>query len=412
MVGSIDIKINSQFPNMPLKPVWSFKDSPSNFRIFNLPEKVGSWEINKVYLQAGYPDNSIKTVECVKSKIDSHFGFGGTSVWVGTIDGCSTIGKSSSGFTVFADGLDENGNDVQGYVLGKADLYIMDNSPFIQPSTTSYQVRYFESQPSNPNIGDCYLSNRVLNIWNGNSWISTGSNITKVSQLENDANYQNATQVQSAINNAGFLTSLNYATVEKDFANQNYLDNNAVNAIYLPIGVDNQNRNWERKYIDEANISAPQDYCYLCSNGTLYVCNNGMGLWQLYEYQYDDETEEYEWVEIDSADSTSLTDTQIVFESSNLTLNITHSFIGNLVFPDFENGKARDFLFYLETDVDEISVFFSNAESDDTPITYLSNDDDVFVFETGKTIMAFSEISPHTFLVNKQKLNVVSQQGG
>ena len=137
-----------------------------------------------------------------------------------------------------------------------------------------------------------------------------------------------------------------------------------------------------------------------------------MGVWQLYEYQYDDETEEYEWVEIDSADSTSLTDTQIVFESSNLTLNITHSFIGNLVFPDFENGKARDFLFYLETDVDEISVFFSHAESDDTPITYLSNDEDVFVFETGKTVMAFSEISPHTFLVNKQKLNVVTQSQG
>lgn len=409
MLGKIDIKINAQNPNMPIAPIWSFKGSPSSFRIVNLPPKIGDWEITKVYLQAEYPDNTIKSVECVKNKIDSKWGFGGTYIWVGTINGCSTIGKSSNGFTVFADGIDENGNDVQGYVLGKADLYIMENSPFIQPSTTSYQVRYFESQPSNPNIGDCYLSNGVLNIWNGTSWISTGSNITKVSQLENDANYQNATQVQTAINNAGFLTSLNYATVEKDFANQNYFDNNAVNHICLPIGVDNQNRNWERKYIDDADASAPQDYCYLCSNGTLYVCNNGMGVWRLYDYEYDDETEQYEWVEIDNADSTSLTDAQIVFESSNLTLNITHSFIGNLILPDYENEKARDFLFYLDTDVDEIDIYFPPRENDDTPITYLSNDEDVFVFETGKTVMAFSEISPHTFLVNKQKLNVVTR---
>ena len=157
MVGNIDIKINSQFPNMPLKPIWSFKNSPSNFRVLNIPEKVGSWEINKVYIQLEYPDNSIKSVECVKTKIDSHFGFGGSYVYVGTVEGCGTVGKSSNGFTIFADGIDENGNDVQGYVLGKADLYIMDNSPFIQPSVASYQVRYFDSQPQNPNIGDTYF---------------------------------------------------------------------------------------------------------------------------------------------------------------------------------------------------------------------------------------------------------------
>ena len=64
-----------------------------------------------------------------------------------------------------------------------------------------------------------------------------------------------------------------------------------------------------------------------------------------------------------------------------------------------------------------MSITFSDEDHNEEwthtyPMVYLSDDDEIFEFETGKTIMAFSEISPHTFLVNKQKLEVVTKSQG
>lgn len=127
MIGTISIECNAKNPNMPLHPLRAYVNSPSSLRITNVPRKIGKWNINKVTIVAIYPDSTSQTAECVLT--------GG--VWVGTIEGSTTAGTLTQGYTILADGVDENGNDVTGYVLGKGDVEIMkaDGVPEPEPAT-------------------------------------------------------------------------------------------------------------------------------------------------------------------------------------------------------------------------------------------------------------------------------------
>ena len=133
MIGTISIECNAKNPNMPLHPLRAYINSPSSLRITNVPRKIGKWNINKVTIVAIYPDSTSQTAECVLT--------GG--VWVGTIEGSTTAGTLTQGYTILADGVDENGNDVTGYVLGKGDVEIMQSSstPEPEPSTTFVRLQ-------------------------------------------------------------------------------------------------------------------------------------------------------------------------------------------------------------------------------------------------------------------------------
>ena len=50
MIGTIDIKCNAAHPNLPLSPLYTFKNSPSSIRVMDVPKKVGNWSIDKVAL--------------------------------------------------------------------------------------------------------------------------------------------------------------------------------------------------------------------------------------------------------------------------------------------------------------------------------------------------------------------------
>lgn len=77
-------------------------------------------------MTATYPDKTRKTAQCVLA--------GG--VWVGTIEGSQASGTCTNGYTVIADGIDENGNHVRGYVLGRGDVEILkeDGTPIEDPT--------------------------------------------------------------------------------------------------------------------------------------------------------------------------------------------------------------------------------------------------------------------------------------
>ena len=77
-------------------------------------------------MTATYPDKTQKTAQCVL--------VGG--VWVGTIEGSPASGTCTNGYTVIADGIDENGNPVSGYVLGRGDVEILkeDGTPIEDPT--------------------------------------------------------------------------------------------------------------------------------------------------------------------------------------------------------------------------------------------------------------------------------------
>ena len=84
MIAIVPVEIQAANPSMPLYPWRAYVNSPSSLRVRNVPRKVGNWIIDRVYVTAAYPDNSIKTADCVL--------VGG--VWVCTIEGSSSSGES------------------------------------------------------------------------------------------------------------------------------------------------------------------------------------------------------------------------------------------------------------------------------------------------------------------------------
>lgn len=77
-------------------------------------------------------------------------------MWVGTIEGCSATGIVENGFTVFANGTDENGNAVNGYVLGKGLIQILDADSALKPDQPLKYVHLFNEEPTSPKDGDLY----------------------------------------------------------------------------------------------------------------------------------------------------------------------------------------------------------------------------------------------------------------
>lgn len=108
-----------------------------------------------MFVTVAYPDNTVKTVECALT--------GGC--YVATFDGCPVCGKVENGLTISADGIDEKGNAVTGYALGKGDIDIMDARDRISPGKTLYYVRLFDDEPDAPKKGDMYKKDGNYVVW-------------------------------------------------------------------------------------------------------------------------------------------------------------------------------------------------------------------------------------------------------
>ena len=144
MIGTLDVECQAKNPNLPLAPMTAFVNSPSSLRIRNVPKRIGDWCIRNVYIACVYPDSSTQSVQCIL--------VGG--IWVGTIQGTTTSGTSKNGYTIFADGTDENGNNVTGYVLGKGDIEILEADGTPSPDPARYTVKLLSAEAQQPREGD------------------------------------------------------------------------------------------------------------------------------------------------------------------------------------------------------------------------------------------------------------------
>ena len=145
MIGTIKIQLNAAHPNLALQPLYAFVGSPSNIRIIDVPKKIGNWQIDRVYVNYNYPDNSQQTLPCAL--------VGGA--YVCTLPASEAVGKSALGYSVLADGTDENGNAVAGYVLGKGDVVIMDAQCAVDVGVKSVYVNLLSSEPES--VKDGYM---------------------------------------------------------------------------------------------------------------------------------------------------------------------------------------------------------------------------------------------------------------
>ena len=112
-----------------------------------------------------------------------------------------------------ADGVDENGRGVFGYVLGKGDVAIMDENGSVTIDGVSYMIHYFDERPENAHIGDVCRGEGGWEMFNGVQWVAFGgveyeageglsldgntfslaaTIPTKTSQLQNDSGFTTA----------------------------------------------------------------------------------------------------------------------------------------------------------------------------------------------------------------------------
>lgn len=149
---------------MALPEVFTYASSPSSIRLIDVPKKIGKWQITSVSVKAVYPDGSQTQASCVLA----------SGVWVCTLAGSSAVGKSEGGITVYASGIDENGESVSGYVLGKGDMTVLADDGEVHPEVQSYVVKFFDEKPEQPECGNMYeLSDQVM-LYTGEKWLDLG----------------------------------------------------------------------------------------------------------------------------------------------------------------------------------------------------------------------------------------------
>ena len=210
---------------MPLNPFTAFKGSPSSIRVLDVPKKIGLWNITSVQIQVTYPDSHIVSKECVRTG----------NVWVGTLEGTSSVGSVCKGYHITASGVDEDGNEVSGYVLGAGDVVIMELNGSIYPSESADYIRIFDEQPTNPKKGDAYLDGITLMVYDGNAWKKVGG---VVPDPNNKGWALNATNANTA----------SYASQASNSENANY-------ATYaFRAGHDNNGNAFSETYVTKAEV--------------------------------------------------------------------------------------------------------------------------------------------------------------
>ena len=165
MIRPININLNAAHPELPLVEATTFTGAPSSVFIRGVPKAVGNWSITAVSVAVTYPDNTTTARAAVESA---------EGVWVATIPGTATSGRTAAGFKIMADGIDENGAAVTGYVLGFADFSVLSFTPVPAPGGTFYLLRYFDQAPATPKEGDVAVVDGLLKMYNGTAWVGFG----------------------------------------------------------------------------------------------------------------------------------------------------------------------------------------------------------------------------------------------
>lgn len=162
MIRPIDIKLNAAHPELPLVEATTFTGAPSSVFVRGVPKSCGNWSITAVNVAVTYPDNTTTTRAAVESA---------EGVWVATIPGTATSGRTVAGFRILADGIDENGAAVTGYVLGFADFAVLSFFPVPAPGETFFYLRYFDTMPTAAKKMDVTTIDGVLKYYNGTAWL-------------------------------------------------------------------------------------------------------------------------------------------------------------------------------------------------------------------------------------------------
>lgn len=168
MVRTINVKVNAAHPDFPLLEAAVIVGSPYTAFVRGVPASIGSWHINKIYVQAETPDGATTTVEAR---------VGAEGVYTATLPACNTSGRVRSGFTVLADGIDELGEPVTGYILGVADMAVYTRDLTVIPGYNGVAMHYFDNAPTVAKKGDVAPFDGVPKMYDGAQWIAFAAEV-------------------------------------------------------------------------------------------------------------------------------------------------------------------------------------------------------------------------------------------
>lgn len=168
MVRTFPVRLNAAHPELPLMEASAIVGSPSTAFISRVPATVGTWTITKVYAQAEYPDGTITTVEAARSA---------EGIWTATLPATQTSGRVKCGFSILADGIDENDEPVTGYTLGIADMAVYTRDLKVVPGFNGVAMHYFDAAPAFPKKGDVAPMDGVVKMYDGTQWVAFGSEV-------------------------------------------------------------------------------------------------------------------------------------------------------------------------------------------------------------------------------------------
>ena len=264
MIRPIDITLNAAHPELPLCEATTFTGAPSSVFIRGVPKSVGNWSITAVNVSVTYPDNTTTTRAAVESA---------EGVWVATIPGTATSGRTPAGFRITANGIDENGAAVTGYVLGFADFAVFSFLPVPAPGETYWIFRYFDTLPTAAKKMDATIIGGVLRYFNGTTW----------QPFADLTNYYTKTETDEQIDRvaAYYIT---YNAQGANFPTRAALDNATT---YYSGGVERvpTRNDYAVVMADETHDGAEWQYIYAVPEGET------TGQW---EPQYPIETNDYE----------------------------------------------------------------------------------------------------------------------
>lgn len=200
MIGTIEVRCSAYRPQMPLQPLFTFCGSPSSVRIRDVPKSIGDWSIDEVKLVVKYPDNSTIVKNAVRNGC----------VWVATIQGTDIAGKVSNGYEIVASGKDEDGNEVNGYVLGCGDVFVINRDVNATKDIEKFYVKWNDELPTNPAKGDLIYRNGNVRLFNGSEWLTLGLEPNVIEGIDNRINEVESsipTKTSELENDSGFITA-------------------------------------------------------------------------------------------------------------------------------------------------------------------------------------------------------------
>lgn len=168
MIRSFEVKLNAAHPELPLMEASAIVGSTSTAFISRVPASIGSWHITRVYVQAEYPDGTTTTVAAT---------MGAAGIYTATLPATQTSGRVRGGFCVLADGIDELGEPVTGYILGMADMAVYTRDLTVIPGFNGVAMHYFDNAPTLAKKGDVAPFDGVLKMYDGAQWVAFGAEV-------------------------------------------------------------------------------------------------------------------------------------------------------------------------------------------------------------------------------------------